>query len=390
VWEITGGNMHKLKWSGVILGAGVLGSILGLTLGLKRTPAQGGPASAPGGGTKTAGKAFKNIRVLKNIPANQLFPTMQFISASLGVRCGFCHVQGDFSKDTKRPKLMARKMIAMEFAINNANFGGRTEVTCNTCHRGSPHPESIPAVNEAAMNASPPGGTAREMNSPSAPAPDAIVSKYIQAVGGADALRKISSRVERGTLTGFGGRHFPVTVYAQAPDVHVTIMDTPRGESVTAYNGRVGWMSGGAGPPRAITGDELAAERLHAQFDLALGLKKLYPRLRVVRPEKVGGMEAEVLLGFATGQPPVKLDFDPQSGLLVRVETLAETPLGPNPTAVDYADYRQVNGIKVPFKWTIARPGMQFTIQVASVRQNVPIDNSKFAAPAALAAAVAH
>jgi photosynthetic reaction center cytochrome c subunit len=369
--------MHNTKWNGAILGTVVLGLLCGLMIAVK-LPGQAGTPQRPAGAGKTAGQAFKNVQVLKSIPAHQLFPTMQFIASSLGVRCDFCHVRGDFSSDAKHPKLIARKMIEMEFSIDNANFGGRKVVTCYTCHRGSPRPVGVPAVGEAAMNSAPEGG----MNA-STPSTDEIISNYIEALGGASALEKITTRVEKGTLTAFGGRHFPITLYAQAPDERVSIMQTPRGESITGYNGSEGWMTGGPGPPRMMTADDLAAARLNAEFDLALDLKQLYPHLREARPEQVNGKTAYVLLGLKRGQPPVKLYFDPESGLLVRMESFSETALGPNPTDVDYADYRQVDGIKVPFQWTIARPGGSFTIQVSSIQQNVPIEKSKFAAPAA-------
>jgi len=59
----------------------------------------------------------------------------------------------------------------------------------------------------------------------------------------------------------------------------------------------------------------------------------------------------------------------------------AETPLGRNPTQIDYADYRESDGIKLPFRWTLSRPGNHFTIQVAQLQQNISIDDSKFAPP---------
>ncbi len=102
------------------------------------------PASAPG--PKKAEEQFKNIQVLKGLPADQLFPTMQFITASLGVECEFCHVQGAFDKDDKKNKQTARKMMEMMFAINKDNFEGHRAVTCNSCHRGSADPQAIPAV----------------------------------------------------------------------------------------------------------------------------------------------------------------------------------------------------------------------------------------------------
>ena len=82
------------------------------------------PAAAAPSAPKKAEEQFKNIQALKGIPAEQLIPAMQFITASLGVECEFCHVQGAFEKDDKKPKLMARKMMGMMFAINKDNFEG--------------------------------------------------------------------------------------------------------------------------------------------------------------------------------------------------------------------------------------------------------------------------
>jgi hypothetical protein len=101
----------------------------------------------------------------------------------------------------------------------------------------------------------------------------------------------------------------------------------------------------------------------------------------VERPEKVDDPETYLVLGVNPGQPPVRLYFSQQSGLLVRLVRYVETPLGRNPMQIDYADYRDAEGVKVPFRWTIARPGARFTIQVDQMQQNVPIDDAKFAKP---------
>ncbi len=77
----------------------------------------------------------------------------------------------------------------------------------------------------------------------------------------------------------------------------------------------------------------------------------------------------------------MRLYFGRQSALLVRPVRYVDTPLGRNPTQIDYADYRGVGAIKVPFRWTLARPGARFTIQVDQIQQNVPIDDAKFTKP---------
>lgn len=92
--------------------------------------------------TKPAEEAFKNIQVLKGMPAPQLMPTMQGFTRSLGVKCDFCHVMGAFEKDDKPEKQTARKMLVMAHQINADNFNGHMRVTCWTCHRGSTEPES--------------------------------------------------------------------------------------------------------------------------------------------------------------------------------------------------------------------------------------------------------
>ena len=124
----------------VLLAAGVV------AMGVARASGGAPQAGANTGGPKKAEEQFKNIQVLKGIPADQLIPAMQFITASLGVECQFCHVEGAFEKDDKKPKQTARKMMEMMFAINKDNFAGHREVTCYSCHRGSTGPIGTPPV----------------------------------------------------------------------------------------------------------------------------------------------------------------------------------------------------------------------------------------------------
>ena len=109
--------------------------------------------------------------------------------------------------------------------------------------------------------------------------------------------------------------------------------------------------------------------------------KTLYEKFRVDAGEKIDGHDTYLVLGRNEGQPPLRLYFDKDSGLLLRLVRYAETPLGRNPTQIDYADYRESNGLKVSFRWTLSRPGNQFTIQVEQLQQNVPVDDAKFAPP---------
>ena len=108
------------------------------------------PETAPtppvSGDSRSAQAVFKNIQVLKDVPAGQLLPAMQFISSSLGVQCTFCHVEGHFEKDEKKPKQVARDMMNMMFTLNKNNFADHREVTCYSCHRGFVNPVATPEV----------------------------------------------------------------------------------------------------------------------------------------------------------------------------------------------------------------------------------------------------
>lgn len=335
---------------------------------------------------KTTEQVFKNIKVLKGLPADQLIPSMQFISASLGVECEFCHVERAFEKDDKKPKEAARKMIQMMLAIDKDNFEGHREVTCNTCHRGSAHPVSIPAIasedqapTTAAMEHGEPSESPDESNEASQPV-DPILEKYLAAVGGASAVQKVSSRVEKGNAS-MGGRQIPIEIYAQGPDKRVSILHLPGGDSITAFDGHSGWLGNPGRPSRPMGSTEIDAARLDADLYFPVHLKEIFSELRVAPSEKVGGQDLTVIRGVRQGKPPVKLYFD-KSGLLVRMVRYGDSALGLNPTQVDYADYRDSGGVKIPYHWTIARPSGRFTIQVDKVEQNVPIDAAKFAPPA--------
>jgi len=330
---------------------------------------------------KTAEQAFKNIQTLQGTPADQMFPTMQFIAASLGVECEFCHVEHKFESDEKPAKKTARMMIAMTLTINKDSFNGRKEVTCYSCHRGSHDPVGTPPV--ITSDAEPEHAEATPAASTAAaPTADQLLEKYIAAMGGAEALHKISTRVSQGKIT-VGGHESSIEVFAKAPDKRMSVTHAASGDSITAFDGQGGWLGNTGRPARDMSGQEAEAARLDADFYFPTHVKEIFTGFRVGRPDKIGDRPAYPLICMRQGQPPVRLYFDQTSGLLLRQVRYAETPVGRNPTQIDYADYREVDGVKVPFRWTLARVNGRFTIQIQEAKQNVPIDDAKFAKPAA-------
>jgi outer membrane lipoprotein-sorting protein len=384
-------QLMKRNFAAVVATIALLATC-GFVIGVGKAQSAGGPqAASNNAGPKKAEEQFKNIQALKGIPADQLIPAMQFITASLGVECEFCHVQGAFEKDEKKPKQTARKMMEMMFAINKDNFGGHREVTCYSCHRGTTDPvatplvmaeEPKPAMSTGEVRSEENKSEAAEGKEASGPSADQLLDKYLQAAGGPAAIEKITSRVMKGTIT-FGDRNVPIDIYSKDPDKRISFTHTPDGDSVTAFDGHEGWLGFPKRPVREMHGPDIDAAAMDADLHFAAHLKGMFSETQVRETEKIGDHEAYLVIGQREGKPPLRLYFDKQSGLLVRLVRYGETPLGRLPTQIDYADYREAGGVKIPFRWTLARPGGRFTIQVSEVKENVPVDDSKFAKPPA-------
>lgn len=361
-----------------LLRTGIALALLGTAdSSVSQTPSAN-PWSAEG---KTAGEAFKNIEVLKEIPANQLIPAMQFITYSLGVECSYCHVEGALDKDDKKPKQKARKMMQMMAAINRDNFDSKQAVTCNSCHRGAPRPLAIPVIAENGPR--PPFESAPAENNVAVDAPPAeqIIAKYVDSIGGAANLAKIITREEKGGIN-ISGRTLPIEILTSTGNKRLTVIHLPNGDSITAYDGASGWTSAPNRPVFEISAAEVASVKAELDLQLPLHIKQLFDEVKVVAPEKVGDRETYVVAGFNSGEIAAKFYFDKDSSYLLRILRYTKSLLGRNPTQIDYADYRTQDGIKIPFQQTIARPNSRLIVKIEEAKFNVPVDDKKFARPA--------
>jgi photosynthetic reaction center cytochrome c subunit len=329
---------------------------------------------------KKSQEVFKNIRLLKDVPAEQLIPSMEFISSSLGVECSFCHVEGHFEKDDKKPKQTARDMMQMMLALNKNSFDGRREVTCYSCHRGARNPVDTPMVDgEMRANAGAGNSKTQELptNLPTAPQ---LLENYISAVGGDTAIERITSQIVKGSVK-FRGQSTSLEIFAKAPNKQAVVRHYREGDSITVFDGHAAWFSTPGRPARELHGADLDAAELDADLQFPLHIQQYYSELHVEYPEKVDEHESYVLFCVRKGQPSAKLYFDAQSSLLVRVVRYKESALGVNPEQIDYSDYRDVNGVQVPFRIRISEPTSSSTIRIDEVQENVPVDDAKFSRP---------
>lgn len=370
----------RLKW--LLMGASTVSLCL-FAFGLRAQK----PATEK---SKTAHQAFKNVQILKDIPADQLVPAMQFIAASLGVECDFCHVRDAFEKDDKKPKQTARRMIQMVLAIDQQTFQGRREVTCYTCHRGSTKPVGIPMIGDTAASYSESAIPSDEVAPPASSNADSsvirnILEKYVAALGGAAAIERVSTRVERGKASVGAGPSLGVEIISKAPNKEIMTVHLPSGDTITAFDGKEGWTSSPGVPVREMNRADIEGARIDADLQFAVHLKNLYTGFKLPKPAQAEPREGErdmvMLVATNPDQPPLELYFDKASGLLLRQLRFANSPLGLNPTRIDYDDYRNFDGVKVPLHVTIARPNRTIDIRFDEVTQNVPVTDSKFTAP---------
>lgn len=339
---------------------------------------------------KTAQQAFKNVRILKDIPADQLRPAMQFITASLGVECDFCHVRDAFEKDDKKPKETARRMIQMVLAIDQQDFQGKRAVTCYTCHRGSRKPVSIPLVGDAPAFYSEAGIAGDGSSTPASSSDDSsaitnILERYVAALGGAEAIESISARIERGTVSLGGGPPLGIEIISKRPDKQIMTVHLPSGDSSTAFDGRRGWTASPGSPVREMSEADTNGARIDADLQFAVHLKTLYTSFKLLNSVLTNGREGKsdmtVLLATNLNQAPIELYFDKASGLLVRQLRFSDSPLGLNPTRIDYENYRDFDGVKVPLHLTIGRPDRTIDIHFDEVNQNATVSDSNFMMP---------
>jgi len=352
-----------------------------------------------------ADQVFKNVQLLKGISVKEFMETMGFFAAATNKTCTTCH--GDESggnwdryADDPPQKQTARKMMLMVDALNRTYFGGKREVTCYSCHRNAERPRITPILAE--QYGTPPSEDPEEIaqQAPGAPSPEQVLEKYVLALGGAQKLGTFTSFVAKGTYEGYDEPTSPVEIYAKAPGQFFQVVHGSSGDSVWVDDGHSAWVAQADPnatpvPLMALTAGDLDGSHLESELYFPARIKQLLTKLRVGFPvtgvtsilaDSVGvgvdDRELTVVQGTTAAGNNVKLYFDPKSGLLVRMVRYTSLPVGFIPTEIDYADYRDVSGVKVPFRVTKTWVDGRSVTVLSSIQLNVPIDAAKFVKPA--------
>jgi len=369
------------RWGGIVA---LL--VLAVTISPRRL---GGQSSvAPNGVDKPVEQVFHNIQVFRGLPQSELLPVMHFMRASLGVRCDHCHVAENemYWKDEKPAKATARQMIRMVDEINNKNFGGQPVVTCNSCHRGNAIPLGIPSVDQAAFENTTQGGEAQ----PALPSIETILNNYSVSTGDA-AVAGVQSRlirlsVSRPRLVDPQQIPLSVEIYEKAPDKVLVVARLGQQTARGAWDGSRSWMEVGDKTRDSTVAEQARLRSLLSIYPLG-HFKDQYQSLKVVGKEEIGDrVPTFVVEGLTNDNRRQKLYFDVKTGLLVRRIAYTRTRLGDDPEQVDFADYRDAGGVKIPFRVTTSyldNNHLNSTRVISTVENNLALDDARFATPAA-------
>lgn len=337
----------------------------------------------------TAGATRPKLQVLQSVPESQIFLLMNLVADSLGVRCDYCHVQSkpDLTKtpanvggwvwdsDDKPQKKIARDMMKMVVDLNAKDFGGRTRVTCFTCHQGAIDPARTlplpPAAYAGGLTPAP----------PTLPSIDSVWTNYVTAVG------KISDAPGTGTITsGWDdrpeGRYGKFEIVTSGTDRYrITLTNADGSVTRQGVEGDVAWVANNDRVTRLTDAANLARMRAIAMRYRAL--KERPANLQIVRIDRVNNHDVYVARARLDASTVRTLYFDINTGLLRREMITTDTVLLPMQEQVDYDDYRDVNGVKMPFQ-VVTSDGAPYdttTRTILQIRRDVPVDDALFKPP---------
>jgi hypothetical protein len=322
---------------------------------------------------------YKNIQVLKGLPASQLRPMMNYISASLGVNCAFCHVrtgdQWEYEKDDNNHKKIARRMIQMTMDINKNNFQGKPQVSCYTCHHGDEHTVVTPPLPRVAPVVTPRSNEPR-------PTPQQILAKYAEAIGAKEAVEKIKTRVIKGVSVAANGQSFPLEILFASPDKYSLSVSLPQGATTQKLNGASGWIKN-AREDRAMDEVDIARARSLAWSLEPLQIKEPYQQVIFGGTEKIGERDTQIVRMALGNKRRAAFYFDKETGLLTRRVVTIETPIGVDSEQTDFEDYREVDGVKVAhtIRTSYFDNLYSSTRKFTEIKHNAQVDETQFKAP---------
>ena len=212
-----------------------------------------------------------------------------------------------------------------------------------------------------------------------------VLDRHVAALGGREALSKVTSIVMKGRLE-IPNQNLKGTVvsYAKAPNKKLEIVTIDGvGAQKEAFDGTNGWASDPFNGTRQLSGAELGVLRRGARLDSEVNWREHWKSAELAGPKQIGGRDAyAVKLTPKEGEgTPVTNYYDAETFLLVRSELVQETPQGTMPVAIVPSDYRAVDGVMIPFAIDQEVAMMKVLVRFDEAKINAGVDDAMFAKP---------
>lgn len=213
------------------------------------------------------------------------------------------------------------------------------------------------------------------------PSLDQVIERYLKAIGGENAA-KFHTRIASGKLNIPTVGRGSFTTMQKAPNKLVVTVEFPGGGKVAqGFNGTAGWSKNARTGVRSVGGSELATMKREADVFAPLQFKSNYPVMKLLGVSKIGFREAYVVEARPSLGEAERLYFSKENGLLIKLDAVKASPRGRMMAEVYLDDWKDVDGIKMPFTITQLFPGLSLVFTVEEVKHDAPIDDVVFNRP---------
>lgn len=210
-----------------------------------------------------------------------------------------------------------------------------------------------------------------------------VLERNIAAIGGREALERVTSYQLKAALEMPGrGVRGTIEITGKAPDMMLSVRKIERvGVIRQGYDGKTGWSEDPYQGMRQLEGEELEMARRSAVFNPEIEWRRLFDKAELEGREKLGEKDVYVVRMTSKGGAAETRYYDAQTFLLLRTRAVYEGPQGKIPIETSFTDYRDAGGVKIAFEWRQKTPAGELVVTVAEVKNNIEIDEARFAKP---------
>jgi hypothetical protein len=232
------------------------------------------------------------------------------------------------------------------------------------------------------------GATTRNVAPPAVaseglPSAEEVIENFIKATGGRDAYGKLHDRVIKGTVA-IPQMNVSGTIQIQMaePNLMHTASEFPgAGKQRQGVKDGIGWEITDMGGARLLEGPELASAVRNATFNAELKWKELYKTVECAAAETINGKKTYKLVFTPHEGAESSQFYDAETHLLVKARHVIQIQMGDVPVETDFSDYRDVDGIKLPYKTIQTIPNAKLEIVFSEVKHNVDLAADTFDLP---------